>query len=58
MEDHTINTRSADALKENTFSHVIIYLDTDGIALSIDGPAETVKTLIEFLYVTAGTKTN
>jgi len=59
MEDHTINTKAADALKENTLAHVILYLDEDGIALSIDGPKETVNTLIEFLYATAGTnKTN
>ena len=36
MDDHTINTKAADALKENTFAHVILYLDADGIALSID----------------------
>lgn len=55
MDDHTINTQCASTLKENTFAHVILYLDADGIALSIDGPKETVNTLIEFLYATAGT---
>ena len=59
MEDHTLNTQSAATISENTLAHVILYLDEDGIALSIDGPEETVNTLIEFLYATAGTnKTN
>ena len=56
MDDHTINTVSTETIKENTFAHVILYLDADGIALSIDGPKETVNTLIEFLYATTGTK--